>query len=125
MLNTRILKDFLDKYNFKTDLINTETKWHLTRELKTGQIESYPVIICKSQEKSNSINVVIEIEWTQNEDSEFAQLEKIFRMNKAMIGQGAVLKSIALSDNIEKQISSLIDAIKTHKLNASTKKGYS
>jgi len=122
LFNKKLFIDFFNKYNFKTELINTNSKWHLTQELKVGEIESYPVIIFKKSEKSKFINVVVELDLTQNKDSKFAELQNIFKGKNASVKQGAVLKLIHLSDNIEEQVKSLIDIIKSKELNPAIRK---
>lgn len=116
------LSVFFDKYDFKTDIINTDNHWRLTQEIKKGRLESYPVLIFSAPGKPQFINTVIELEWGQMEDLQLLELKASFKWQQMILGPGAVLKTIRYSDDIEEQIRSMLVFIKDNGLKPATGK---
>jgi hypothetical protein len=108
LFNNQRLADLFSKYDFKTGLVNTHTKWHLTQTLKTGRIDSYKIMAYKAPGKRQSINVAIEVGWTEIEDRQIRQYRDEFRPYKAIVGPGAILKTIRCSGDIEDQVNTLL-----------------
>jgi hypothetical protein len=106
------LSTFFDKYHFQTELMNTDNRWRLTQEIKTGRLESYPVLIFSSPGISQGINTVIEIEWTQKEDLLLPELKASFKRCHIILSPGVVLKTMRPSGDIEKQIRNMLELVK-------------
>ncbi len=124
LFKSEILSGLFSKYGFVDDLINTNTKWKLTQQVKTGLIDTYPVVVLRSHEKAGHILVVIEIEASETAINEIMQLETLFKCMNAQVGPGAIVGSFNIHERIEDSIKQLIKTAKQNGLKAATSKGY-
>jgi uncharacterized membrane protein YqiK len=109
LFRTKSLSVLFTKYKFEGDVINADNPWVLTKELKYGFVESYPVIIFRNPTKLRHIIIVVGINWGEDEEMKYRELDRAFNNHNAAIGFAAVHTSISIADNLEEAIKSLVN----------------
>lgn len=112
LFDSKGLTDLLGRYKFKTAFVNAATRWHLTQVVKTGQIDSYSVIIFKTAGKRKSIGVAVEVDWRAMDDRQIKKYQQALSPYNWKVGPGAMVKTFRCSDDIEEQIKLQLDIAK-------------
>ncbi len=118
------LKEFLSKYDFKTDIINNKNKWQLAQRIKTGKVKGYPIVIFKKHDKWNSIIAVFELELKDKIKSDLFKFHSSISKPKIEIGENIILVTLAVTGNIEEQIIQFIKLLQENYIKPMSEKGY-
>ena len=118
------LKEFLSKYDFQTDIINSKNKWQLAQRIKTGKVKGYPIIIFKRHDKWNSIIAVFELELKDKIKSDLFKFHSSIPKPKIKIGENVILVTLAVTGNIEGQIMQFIKLLQENHIKPVSEKGY-
>jgi len=112
LFNSKVLTDLFASYKFKTAFVNAATRWHFTQVVKTGQIDSYSIVIFKTAGKRKSIGVAVEIDWTEMDDRQIKKYQQALFPYNWKVGPGAMVTTFRCSEDIEEQIRLLLDVAK-------------
>ena len=118
------MKEFLSKYDFETDIINSKNKWQLAQRIKTGKVKGYPIIIFKRHDKWNSIIAVFELELKDKIKSDLFKFQSSIPKPKIEISENVILATLAVTGNIEGQIMQFIKLLQENHIKPVSEKGY-
>jgi len=113
---TANVKAFLHKYNFETNLINSEIKWELTQRIRTAEINGYPVAILKRYGKWSSLIVLFALHLEGKKKHDILELYPAFSKNNIEVNGNILLMTVDPAKSLEEQIIPFINGLQENKI---------
>jgi hypothetical protein len=82
----------IENLGFYKSLINDQTKWHLTEEIKQGMINGFILRFDIAPDKSHVIQVEAPVEWQQIDKRKYNRLSKKFKRFNIEFRIGSLVK---------------------------------